>query len=171
MKPIWTIRIAAVAPLFCIAAAAYGQYVWLDDKGIKQFSDMPPPASVPQNRILKQPGHAYSAPQSSSSDTDSSSQNTAAPTKSSTPMTLAEKNAEFLKRRAEQEKQQAKAAEEAKNAVIKARNCDNARSYYRSLTSGERIASTDKNGERYYLSDEQRAQETKEVQNALNDCK
>jgi glucan-binding YG repeat protein len=171
MKPIWTIRIAAIAPLFCIAAAAFGQYVWLDDRGVKQFSDMPPPATVPQNRILKQPGHAYLAPQSSSSDSDSLSQNSAASAKSNAPMTLAEKNADFLKRRAEQEKQQAKAAEEAKNAAIKAKNCENARAYYRNLTSGQRLASIDKNGERYYLSDEQREQETKEAQSALNDCK
>lgn len=172
MKPIWTIRIAATLSLLSLTASVMAQYVWLDDKGVKQFSDMPPPASVPQNRILKQPGHPYSAPEASSDNADSASKGATTPDKKThAPMTLAEKNADFMKRRAEQEKQEAKAAEEAKNAKIKAQNCERAQSYYRTLTSGGRMATTDANGERHYLSDDERAQEEKQAQSILNDCK
>ncbi|MGZ3159237.1 MAG: DUF4124 domain-containing protein, partial [Burkholderiaceae bacterium] len=167
MKPIWITRIAATLTMMGLAAAACGQYIWLDDKGVKQFSDMPPPASVPQKNILKQPNRT---PIAAPASTDSDSNNAAAKNpliteKANVPMTTAEKNADFQKRKAKQAEMEAKAAEEAKNAAIKAKNCDNARSYQRSLTSGERIATTDKNGERFYLNDEQKAKEAKDAQN------
>lgn len=39
-----------------IALPAQAQYVWLDARGVRQFSDRPPPPSVPDSRILKGPG-------------------------------------------------------------------------------------------------------------------
>jgi hypothetical protein len=173
MRPIWIKRIVTTLTLLSFASLACAQYVWLDNKGVKQYSDMPPPASVPQKQILKQPGRSYSASQTSSdnNDADSASKSATSPDKSSAPMTTAEKNADFQKRKAKQAEQEAKAAEEAKNAAAKSKNCENARNYYRSLTSGARIATTDANGERVYLGDDQRAKETQDAQNILNDCK
>ena len=46
MKSIGLKRITAALALASFATAAVAQYVWLDEKGTKQFSDMPPPASV-----------------------------------------------------------------------------------------------------------------------------
>jgi hypothetical protein len=175
MRPIWIKRIVTTLTLLSFASLACAQYVWLDEKGGKQYSDMPPPASIPQKQILKQPGHSRSGPQYSSDNgtdnADNAAKNASASDKASVPMTTAEKNADFQKRKAKQAEQEAKAAEETKNAAAKAKNCENARSYYRSLTSGERIATTDKNGERSYLGDDQRAKEAKDAQNILNDCK
>ena len=89
-------QLAASMALLTLATAAWGQYVWVDDKGTKQFSDMPPPASVPKNRILKQPGKSFS--QTESEPAPAAADDNAA----KTPPTLAEKNAEFNKRRTEQ---------------------------------------------------------------------
>ena len=171
MKPIWTPRIAATLTMFCMTTAAFGQYIWLDEKGGKQYSDMPPPASIPQKNILKQPGKSYSAPQTSSDNADAPAKSPAVAEKTNVPMTTAERNADFKKRQAKQAEEEAKTAEEAKNAAAKAKNCENAKSYHRSLVSGERISTTDKNGEKTFLDDGQRAKEIKEAQAALNDCK
>lgn len=86
-------------------------------------------------------------------------------------MTTAERNADFQKRKIEQADKEKKAADDAKRAADKAKNCDRARAYQRALDSGQRLGNTDKNGERYYLSDEQRAQEAQATRNILNDCK
>lgn len=144
--------------------AALAQYIWLDEKGTKQFSDMPPPSSVPRSRILKQPGGTPPAtPQ------EAREENPTAPAKAEP--TLAEKNAEFRKRRSEQAEKEKKASEEAARKAENAKNCERAQEYQRSLESGERIFRTDKNGERAYLSDEQRVQETRDNRRVLADCK
>ncbi|TCS39514.1 uncharacterized protein DUF4124 [Paucimonas lemoignei] len=157
-------RLAASLALLAIASSAWAQYVWIDDKGTKQFSDMPPPASVPKSRILKQPGNSYS-PTESAPAAEAGNDNAKAPP------SLAERNAEYNKRRAEQAEKEKKAAEEAQLARDKAKNCENARNYQRSLQSGQRLASTDKNGERAYISDEQRNREIQETNRVLAGCK
>jgi hypothetical protein len=175
MKPIPTIRIAVTLTMLSLSTLAIGQYIWLDDKGGKQYSDMPPPASIPQNKILKQPGKSYSVPQSTSDNAsgnaDTSAKAASTADKTNAPMTTAEKNADYKKRKAKQAEEEAKAAEDAKNAASKAKNCENAKSYNRSLAAGERIATRDASGEKAYISDEQRAKEIKETQAVLNDCK
>lgn len=164
MKRVHVKYATAALALFGLTSAAFGQYVWIDEKGVKQYSDMPPPRSVPPNRILKQPRGA--APVVN----DESPAAPAAPN-AKPPMTLAEKNADFQKRRAEQAEKEKKAEEEAKQAADKARNCERARAYKRTLESGERIANVDKNGERTFISDDQRSRDIAETKNILADCK
>lgn len=158
-------QLAASLALFAFASAAWGQYVWIDEKGSKQFSDMPPPASVPKNKTLKQPGKGYapaaSAPAASAADDNAAK----------APPSLADRNADFQKRRAEQAEKEQKAAQEAQAARDKAKNCETARSYQRALESGQRLASTDKNGERVFMSDEQRNREMQEASRVLAGCK
>lgn len=144
-----------------MAGAAYAQYVWLNEKGIKQYSDQPPPANVPQSRVLKMPGAGSQA----------DAGETTAPGQANAPLSTAEKNADFLKRRTEQAEKDKKAAEDARIASAKAKNCERAREYQRTLESGQRIANTDKDGERSYLSDEQRAREVRNVQRVLDECR
>lgn len=143
---------------------ATAQYIWLDEKGTKHFSDMPPPSSVPGSRILKRPGGAPATPQETQENKEP-----AAPAK--TEPSVAEKNAEFRKRRQEQAEKEKKAAEEAARAAENAKNCERAREYQRALDSGERIVRTDKNGERSFLSDEQRTQEARDTRRVLAECK
>ncbi|OWW22170.1 DUF4124 domain-containing protein [Noviherbaspirillum denitrificans] len=153
---------AAVAALL-LPVAASAQYIWLDEKGSRHYSDMPPPPSVPSNRILKQPGAPASAQQNPADEKPANAAKTAP--------TLAEQNAEFRKRRADQAEKEKKAADEAARAADKAKNCERAHDFQRLLDSGERIARTDKNGERTFLTDEQRARESRENRQTLADCK
>ncbi len=168
MKPYRRQRLFVLAATLItlgFSGAVFAQYVWLDEKGTKQFSDMPPPASVPANRILKQPGLRPAA--DVPNDEPALTEKPAAKTE----MSIAEKNAEFRKRHAEQAEKEKKAAEEARQAAEKAKYCDQAREYSRALQSGERISRRDKNGERSFLTDEQRAQEARDTRRILDDCK
>lgn len=162
--------IAATAALMTLYApsAALAQYAWLDERGVKQYSDMPPPPSVPASRILKQPrgGAPAAAPSPPAADTDEKPADAV-----KTDQSAAEKNAEFRKRKAEQAEKEKKAAEEAKVAADKSKNCERARDYHRSLEAGERISQTGKDGERAFLTDEQRAQELRDARRILDDCK
>jgi len=158
-----TLRLIACA-LIAVAASsgALAQYAWLDAKGVKQYSDMPPPPGVPANRVLQSPGsRPAAAPATPEKDVQAS---TAAPS-------LAERNAAFEKRRMEQAERERKESEQAKLDVDKARSCAQARAYSRALASGERIARVDQNGERSYLNDAQRAQETAATQRIVEQCK
>lgn len=165
--PLMQLLIAAVASAaLCLPIPASAQYAWFDEKGTKHFSDMPPPPSVPANRILKQPGKSAATPPAQETGEEKS----AVPSRTE-PTTIAEKNADFRKRRAEQAEKEKKAAAEAAQAAEKAKNCARAREYQRSLDSGERISRIEKNGERAYLTDEQRAQESRDNRRILDDCK
>jgi hypothetical protein len=150
-----SLAIAALA-LFCHAGTAFAQYVWLDERGVKQYSDQPPPPSVPAGRILKQRGTAKAHPSAAS----------AAPTQPST----ADQNAAFRKRQAERAEKDKKAAEEQQLAADKGKACEKAQNYQRVLTSGVRISQSGKDGERSFLSDEQRAQELEETRRVLASC-
>jgi Domain of unknown function (DUF4124) len=157
-------RSLALAALLLLAYAgnASAQYSWIDERGMKQYSDRPPPASVPKSRVLKQPGGATAA--APAEEARPSAAPAAAPS-------LAERNAEFRKRQAEQAEKEKKTAEEARIAADRSRNCERARDYQRTLESGVRIGTMGKDGERGFLSDEQRAREVQETRRALADCK
>ncbi|HEU4850995.1 MAG TPA: DUF4124 domain-containing protein, partial [Telluria sp.] len=43
------------AALLLATASAAAQYVWVDAKGARTYSDRPPPPEVPANKILKAP--------------------------------------------------------------------------------------------------------------------
>jgi hypothetical protein len=150
------LRFVAAAFLAGACSGALAQHVWLDDKGVKQYSDMPPPAGTPASRVLRSPGPRAAA---------------AVPAEPAAAPSVAERNAAFEKRRIEQAEREAKESEQARVAADNARNCEQARRYERTLASGQRIATLDKNGERAFLSDQQRAQETATAQRVLAQCK
>ncbi len=167
MHTIYLKKIAAVLATLSLAMTASAQYIWLDEKGTKQYSDMPPAASVPKERILKQPGSAANPPPVAAAP---ASAGTETKTGSKAPKTAAELNADFNKRRMEQAEKDKKSAEEAKIAADKSKNCERTRQHSRSLASGERLYRTDKNGEREYLDDDQRAKEMNENKAVLANC-
>lgn len=171
-------RIAAAVAILSLSTSAFAQYIWLNDKGLKQYSDLPPPASVPNNRIVKAPGAAMRTtsplpPDGAAAMDGSENGGAAVPAteKMKIPMTTAEKNMDFQKRKIEQAERDKKTAEEKQRAADKSKNCERAREYQNALDSGQRIAYTGKNGERAYMSDAQRAQETKDTRRILGDCK
>jgi hypothetical protein len=140
------------------ALPALAQHVWLDEEGVKQYSDQPPPAGTPASRILQTPG---SRPAASAT----------APAPAPSGPTLAQRNADFEKRRTERAEREQKENEQAAMEKEKKSNCEQARAYGRALANGGRIARTDANGERGYLTDAQRAEETARVQRTLEQCR
>ena len=55
MKSHYLTHIAALLFFLLATTDAIAQYVWLDEHGVKQFSDVAPPGNIPEKRILKQP--------------------------------------------------------------------------------------------------------------------
>lgn len=176
-------RTARALPLLLALAApalpSHAQYMWLDEKGMKQLSDQPPPPSVPQNRILKQPrGQAgptsipAGPPTAPAAPADGAAPDAADPAqpKAKRPPTLAERNADFAKRKAESQEAEQKAAQEAARKAEQAANCDSARSNQAALDSGTRMTEFDQNGQRVFLSDEQRAERSRRNQKILAQC-
>ncbi|MDC8760351.1 DUF4124 domain-containing protein [Janthinobacterium fluminis] len=160
-------RLLLAGALLAAAALAQAQYVWLDDKGLRQYSDRPPPPSVPAKRILKAPGAAQpdAAGAQAPADVD------AAPPATKAAPTTAERNADFRKRKTEAAEQEQKAADAARRQADIDSNCASLRQNKQMLDSGRRIGVTDKAGQPGYMSDDERARQTKQVQRSLADCK
>lgn len=166
-----TLHCFAGALLLAASSLATAQYMWIDDKGVKQLSDRPPPPSVPEQRILKAPGKApfnpnAAAPAEAEADTAAPD---APPAKR--PPTLAERNADFNKRKADAAAAEKKAADEARQKADIAANCDAARKNQQALADGLRMSNYDKNGERGIMGDEERAEMAKKNQKVLAGCK
>lgn len=159
------------------AAQAQAPYIWVDEKGMKQLSDQPPPPSVPPNRILRQPRNAQVAPAPAAADPAAmagapaaDSAKTSADDKQKRPPTLAERNADFNKRRTEAAEAAQKAAQESSQKAAQAANCEQARSNQLALDSGMRMSTFDKDGQRTFITDEQRAERSRQNKAVLAGC-
>lgn len=176
MLSLTTKNIFSSLVLMLATGAAYAQFVWIDANGTKQYSDRPPPASIPKNKILKEPSLELRNGSQSAGDSETvagsaSAKGVVPATPAKGPLTTAEKNADFVKRKSDQAEADKKSNDDAKEAAEKSKNCERAQAYNRSLQSGERIATTDKNGERAFLSDEKRTQEVRETKRVMDGCK
>jgi len=79
---------------------------------------------------------------------------------------------EARKRKAEQEQAASAKAAEQKNAAIRQDNCQRAREQLATLDSGARIARVKTDGEREYLDDAARAQESQRARQVIaSDCR
>jgi hypothetical protein len=164
------VRAIVGAVLLAASSLALAQYIWIDDKGVKQLSDRPPPASVPEKRILKAPGKAPFNPNAPAEAEPSANAPEAEPA-AKRPPTLAERNADFNKRKTEAAAAEKKAADEARQKADTAANCDAARKNQQALADGIRISNYDKNGERGVMSDQERAEMATKNQKVLAGCK
>src|SRR5690606_26411011 len=93
--------LSLVLALLMSMSSAWAQWAWRDTNGTVQYSDTPPPSSVPQERLVRQPGAS------------AASQSGAAASSSPATPGWVEQNAEFMKRR-EQRQEQAKKEKEQK---------------------------------------------------------
>lgn len=162
------------AAMFACAALAQAQWMWVNERGIKQLSDQPPPPSVPPSRILEAPPGQM---QDLRKELNAPAQEAAPAADKPEPKvdarpTLAERNADYNKRRTESAEKEQKAAQEAQQAAQKADNCAKTRSNLTALESGQRMIDIDKNGERSFIDDAERAKRIKENQNMVaQNCK
>ena len=148
---------------------AQAQYVWIDAKGIKQFSDRSPPASVPDKNILKAPGRPTVA--IAPGDLEQKAAVAVAETAVKAPPTLAERNVEFNKRASEKAAAGKKAAAEAQAKAAMAEQCAAARNYKSQLDSGARIGTVTQSGERAFMSDAERALADAKTNKTLAACR
>ena len=168
----------AAAVLLLVALPAEAQWKWKDKTGRVQYSDLPPPVGTPEQDILSRPtaplrrGTVNTIPAAPASAASASV--AAASAAASSPLVPRVVDPELeAKRKGVQAEQAAKnKAEEDRVAATKADNCARARAQLRTLDSGVRVARTNDKGEREFLDDKQRADETKHAKDAIAaDCK
>ncbi len=136
----------AIALLFSLSAGQAQIYQWKDDSGKTIISDKPPVGAVRDERKV---------------DAGTAASN-AAPQKS-----LADRELEFRQRQKEAQENAEKAKKQQAVASNKSEYCDNARRQLQALESGERLGMRDEKGERYYMDDAQRQQETEKTRQAI----
>ncbi|WP_313166744.1 DUF4124 domain-containing protein [Massilia oculi] len=157
-------RHALGALLLLAATAAHAQYVWIGPNGTRQYSDRPPPPSTPASKILKSPGRPALEP-STSPATPAEHKDAA------TPPTLAEQEAAFRERSKARAEQEQKSQEEAERRRRLAEHCAAARETQANLASGIRVARIGPDGEKTYMSDEEKAARSEQVRRALQECR
>lgn len=151
----------------CLATShVWAQWAWRDANGTMQYSDTPPPSSVPQNRIVGQPDLAADATP------------TAAPTENAPPTeseagipSWAEKNTEFMRRREQRLEQEKKAREEKQAAANMKKDCTQTRENLRLMETGRPIRQASVNGGMEYMSDNERNEKMKRMREYLKDCR
>ena len=134
------------------AAAAAQQFRWIDKDGRVQYGDVPPPG-VKATRLKAPPPGPASAPSSGAKkDGD----------KALSP------DAAFRKRQQEREAEEKKAAQASADAELKRQNCDAAQAQLRGIQSGQRMSTTNAQGERVFLDDAQIAAERARAEQAVS---
>jgi hypothetical protein len=159
-------RLVLATALIACTSLAQAQWMWVNEKGVKQLSDQPPPPGTPPSRILKAPLRKELATEGAPANGEE-----APPADAKTPPpkpTLAERNADFNKRQKEAAEKSAKAEAEAQHASEKAKYCAEAKNQIAMLESGMRVSELGPNGERNFMSDEDRAQKLQQNRNAYN---
>jgi hypothetical protein len=167
------VALLAVVAASLIALPAEAQWKWRDKGGHVQYSDLPPPPGTADADILARPSatarRAGIAPVASvaSPGSPASAIATASAPRSADP------ELEAKRKKAESEVAAKAKAEAERIAALKVDNCSRARAQLTTLQSGIRLAQTNaKTGEREFLDDTQRANETRRAQEVIsNDCK
>lgn len=154
------------AALLLAAGFAHAQFAWIDAKGIKHYSDRPPPPDTPASKILKAPGRHEDliATPDAADAKPADGANAKQPT-------LADREADYRKRAQDKAKEEKKSAEEAQKLQARRNNCEQAQRDKNSLESGMRIAETGNDGSRQWMSDAERARRLAETKEVLATCR
>lgn len=167
------------------APEAAAQYQWRDENGRMVFSDRPPPGSVPAGNLMRTPvrpptGAAPSAGATSASEAGASAVATApaavggenSKAASASAPGLADRALEQRRRQAERAAQEKAEADQRAANERQARACEASRDALRALDSGMRVARVNAQGEREFLSDEERERRAAELRRDMKDsCK
>ena len=164
----WTVVVLASLLGATLALPAAAQWKWRDQRGQTQYSDTPPPLGTPEKDILQRPA-SPAARRDSVVATAAASAASGAPTLAPKPV---ETELDAKRKKAEQDLADQKKIEEAKVAAVRADNCARAKAQMRTLDSGVRVARTNEKGEREFLDDKARAQETARTRDTMTaECK
>lgn len=143
------------------AWAAPSGWVWTDDRGQRVYSDQPPPAAVPDSRILQRPSLRPTPLAPGDDVPPAAAPKPAAPTP--TAATPSAAPAEDAKAKQERE------AMEKRNAEIRADNCRRARAGLATLQSGRRLVTTDEQGRRVTMTSEMKAAERARLEGVVRE--
>jgi hypothetical protein len=159
------VKALVFAATLLFAGAVSAQYKWTDKDGRVQYGDAPP-AGVNAAPMRRAPAPLPKAESSDKQD-DAKDGKDAKEAKKG-PTTPAEQDAAFRKRQQEAEKERDKQAKADSAAAATRDNCARAQEYVRTLETG-RVAGTDPKGERYFLDDNQVAQESAKARQNVRD--
>jgi hypothetical protein len=150
-----------------LAMPAQAQWKWRDKAGQTQYSDLAPPPGTAEADILQRPTVTQvRAPMAATPAASAASGADALKPKTVEP------ELEAKRRKAEQQKADKAKVEDDRRVAAQADNCARARSYLRTLQDGVRITRANDKGEREYLDDKARADETKRTRDIVgSDCK
>ena len=167
------LRAIVLGMAFVLPVVGFAQWQWIDKDGRKVFSDQSPPADIPAQNIIRQPGPkgrsmAVVEPAAPASAVTV----TAKPAMPAPKLSGKDKELEDKKKQAEAAEAERKKAQEDEYAKLRSDNCARAKSSKASFDSGVRISRTNEKGEREFLDDAQRASETKRLEGIIaSDCK
>jgi hypothetical protein len=151
-KSTTSLRLLAAGVLLTWSGLALAQYVWLDEKGTKQFSDRPPPPNVPDSRILKSPAGGFQALEQAA------------------PPAPAQGASELERKAAERKRAEKEEKEKQKKATATA-NCEIARQNKQTYSSSAvRVAKIGKNGEVGYMDAQELRKALDDVNKVLDGC-
>ena len=163
-------RTLATALLLLAATAAQAQYAWIGPNGTRQYSDQPPPPGTPASKILKAPGRHTAlaeapglepAPAPAGDKTDAPK----------APPSVADREAAYQERKKAEAEEKLKADQAALQKQQMAERCATAREAQAQFQSGIRIAQVGKDGQRSFMSDEERAARSARVNETVKDCR
>jgi Domain of unknown function (DUF4124) len=167
------LRTLLAALLLSAAGGAFAQWKWRDASGKTQYSDIPPPAGIPEKDILQRPPgqRAPVVVRSLDAAAPASAPRAPAPAASAAPSKAEQE--QQAKQKAEQEQLAKKQKEEERKvAEQRADNCKRATSSLRALEEGVRIARRNEAGETVFLDDRQRAEEIQRTRSIIgSDCR
>ena len=154
----------------CCGAHAAGGWQWLDGSGRKVFSDMPPPASVPEKNILQRPpSPAYGATLAPATP-DPPASAPAAPSRSDSSDTPSPRRGHRSKGEVpELNDAELRAAVDKRNGEIRQNNCRRAREDLAALASGTRLLVSNERGEPVVLDEERQAAEIRRLRRSEQD--
>ena len=156
-----------------IALPATAQWKWRDKGGHVQYSDLPPPAGTADADILTRPNPSMRRSTPTSTAPIAAPASAAVATATASAPRVADPELEAKRKKAEAEVAAKNKAEQERVAALKADNCSRARAQMTTLNSGIRLATTNaKTGEREFMDDKQRADESRRVQEVIShDCR
>lgn len=158
-------RPALLALAACAAVLpAQAQWKWRDAQGRVQYSDRPPPHTVPDKDVLLRPSSQPAVPLQPAAQGVTAG---VAPGAAASAVPVRDAALEARKRQGEADEQAQRRAEEEKVARQRKDNCDRAREFARTLDSGMRIARVNAQGEREVLDDDQRAAEQAKARDVI----
>lgn len=153
--------LACTLPAVCLA-----QWQWIDNDGRKVYSDRSPPANIPADKILRQPG-LKGPPVAAEAAAEPAKAQASAPKIAGKDKQLEEK-----KKLADAAAAEKKQAEEEQLAKARADNCARAKRAKAGFDSGVRMSRTNDKGEREIMDDAARAAESKRLDAVItSDCK